>query len=251
MATSANEARLLAAIEEAEITARRSRPLLLLGLALLIAAFVSLSIYLNNARNAAERVRDQAVAEALEKSSAANAAANTLEAALVALQAQDRETAVELIRHALNRLEKVAGSPLPEGAAKVARDSTPVQAAQPQVTSVLQEAAAERPGISLPAYPAGSAYEVYIQFAGGIARGEVVDLNHALRESGWNVQGPSGERIATAAGLNEVRYSRDADAEAAQALASALTQAGIAGRRVQARQLAIIEPDTLEVWISN
>lgn len=246
-----SDEQLLATIAKAEAAARRSRPLLLIGLLLLVAAFVSLSVYLNNARDAAERARDAAVAESLEKSGAANAAANALEAALLALQGGDGETAREIMRQALKKQEKVAGSPLPAEAADIRQSTAPIPVAQPEVASVLQQAAAEESGISLPAYPAGKAYKAYIQFAGNITRGDIVALSHALREAGWNVQGPSGERIGTAANLNEVRYSRDEDAEAARALALGITRTGIAGQPVKPRQLSIVTPGTLEVWISN
>jgi hypothetical protein len=251
MASASSDDRLLTAIDEAEVAARRSRPLLLIGFVLLIAAFVSLSIYLNNARAAAERARDAAVQEAFAKNSAANAAANSLEAALVSLERGDRETALDILRLAQGKLERVAGSALPGDAANAPQTAAPVPLAQAKVVNVLQQAAAERPGMALPGYPAGKAYDVYIQFAGSITRGKIVSLNQALREAGWDVQGPSGERIATAAGFNEVRYASAADAEAARALASALNMTGIAGRPVEARELGMIRPGTLEVWVSN
>jgi hypothetical protein len=92
---------------------------------------------------------------------------------------------------------------------------------------------------------------VFIQFAGSITRQEVRAANDLLRAAGWRVQGLSGERIATAAGLNEVRYSAQEDRAAAEALAAALTQARLGSAPVRARHVSIIRPGTLEAWISN
>ena len=92
--------------------------------------------------------------------------------------------------------------------------------------------------------------KVYIQFAGSLSRAQVSALSKALRDGGWDAQGDSGERIATAEGLNEVRYSGD-NGQAAAALAEAINAAGIAGGRVVPKQVRIIRGDTLEAWISN
>lgn len=252
MATAPREERLLAALDDAEAAARRSRPLLLLGFALLVAAFVSLSIYLHNARAAAERARDAAVEEALEKNSAANAAANAMAAALVALENGDSRAAADVLRTALRKQEAVAATSLPvRDAGETEPSAAPSPVAQAPVTTIFQKAAEETTALAFPSYPAAGKYEVFIQFAGRIIRSRIVSLNQGLRSAGWNVQGPSGERIATASGLNEVRYKLPEDAEAAKALAAALDASGIPGRTVQARQLDIIRTGTLEVWISN
>lgn len=90
---------------------------------------------------------------------------------------------------------------------------------------------------------------VYLQFAGLIKREQIVALNRGLRDNGWNVQGPSGERIATAANQNEVRYAGE-NGEAAERLAAAISAAGITSKSVVARRVEIVGPTNLEAWIS-
>ncbi|WP_375464296.1 hypothetical protein [uncultured Methylobacterium sp.] len=96
-----------------------------------------------------------------------------------------------------------------------------------------------------------SAYQVDIQFAGLITRESIMALNNGLRSGGWNVRGPSGERIQSAAGLNEVRYGVDADRTAAQALADAVTATRIGAVPVQIKRVPVISASKLELWISN
>ena len=62
---------------------------------------------------------------------------------------------------------------------------------------------------------------VFIQFAGAIARDDMSRAARALQEAGWRVEGASrrGERIGTAAGLNEVRYFHAEDSQDAELLA--------------------------------
>jgi hypothetical protein len=91
---------------------------------------------------------------------------------------------------------------------------------------------------------------VVIHFAGTITREGITALADRLRSSGWQVQGDS-QRIANAEGFNEVRYSAEADRAGAEALAAATTQAAVGARPVTTRQLSIIRPGILEVWISN
>lgn len=97
---------------------------------------------------------------------------------------------------------------------------------------------------------------VFIQFA-GYKRGWVVDLAGKLAEAGWRVEGGDrgGERIAAAAGLNEVRYFNPADAERAMALAEAVATAapGTAATVVDLSggKYAQPQPGLLEVWISE
>lgn len=102
-----------------------------------------------------------------------------------------------------------------------------------------------------PALPA-AAYrqKVYIQFAGSLKREQIVALNRRLAQAGWAVQGSSGERIGTAAGRHEIRYSADNRA-AAEALARAIDDAAIIRAPVTTRALPIISRDVLEIWISN
>lgn len=96
-----------------------------------------------------------------------------------------------------------------------------------------------------------SNYKVFIQFAGLITRDSIKELNAALKTGGWKVQSDSGERILAAAGLNEVRYKNIGDKEAAEALANAITASRLTAAPVTIKQLSIINPGSLEVWISN
>ena len=97
---------------------------------------------------------------------------------------------------------------------------------------------------------------VFIQFA-GYKRGWVVGVAEKLAAAGWKIEGGDrgGERIAAAAGLNEVRYFNPADAERAAALAEALTAAapGTVATVVDlsASTDARPGPGLLEVWISE
>lgn len=91
--------------------------------------------------------------------------------------------------------------------------------------------------------------KVYIQFAGALTRAQITALNQALRQAGWAVQGPSGERTPVAADMAEVRYAGDNRA-AAQALADALNQSGLPVRPVSPRYNADIG-NNLEAWISR
>ena len=97
---------------------------------------------------------------------------------------------------------------------------------------------------------------VFIQFE-GYKRGWVVDVAEKLAAAGWRVEGGDrgGERIAAAAGLNEVRYFNPADAERAKALADALATAvpGTTASVVDLSQskYAQAAPGLLEIWISQ
>lgn len=94
--------------------------------------------------------------------------------------------------------------------------------------------------------------KVYIQFAGTFTREQITDFNGSLKAAGWNAQGKSGERLSSAAGLNEIRYQRgNAEAErAADALRTATLATGVA-RNLTLKPLPIIQRDVLEIWISN
>ena len=84
-----------------------------------------------------------------------------------------------------------------------------------------------------------------------LIREEITSLNSGLRIADWNVQGGSGERIATASGLNEVRYSGE-NGRAAQDLADAINQSGLPlARKVSIRRANIIGSNDLEVWLSR
>lgn len=70
-------------------------------------------------------------------------------------------------------------------------------------------------------YTPPAANAVYIHFAGAIEREKVVAAAELLNEAGWQVKGSDrgGQRLAIAAGLNEVRYFNEADETVALELA--------------------------------
>ncbi|MFL6820028.1 MAG: peptidoglycan-binding protein [Bradyrhizobium sp.] len=114
---------------------------------------------------------------------------------------------------------------------------------KPQTTTNASLAPIERSGVD----PSG--YTIYVQFAGVIGRDDINSLITRLRQGGWNVPG-GAERISTAAGLSEVRYGTESDAEGASALASALNGVQFSARPVRAKRAAV-KPRILEVWISR
>jgi len=75
-------------------------------------------------------------------------------------------------------------------------------------------------------------------------------LSAKLRVLGWQIPLLGEEQIASAEGLNEVRFAAksDADRRAAELLAADLTALGYS---VKARSLSIIRPKVLEIWISE
>lgn len=107
---------------------------------------------------------------------------------------------------------------------------------------------AQPPAPPLPGAVASSTrptYTIYVQFA-GYARPSVVKLTDALRTQGWAV--PGEERLGTAAKLNEIRYRADADKSVADLLAADFLRLG---KQLAVRRVAIIAPQTLEVWMSQ
>ncbi|MBB4860338.1 hypothetical protein HNO88_003681 [Novosphingobium chloroacetimidivorans] len=100
------------------------------------------------------------------------------------------------------------------------------------------------------AEPTPHPQRVYIQFAGALTRPQITAANGMLRAAGWQVQSASGERIASAAGQNQVRYGGD-NAAAARELAQAVDALGLASRPVTSRYYAPVGADVLEIWISN
>lgn len=98
--------------------------------------------------------------------------------------------------------------------------------------------------------------KLFIQFA-GYQRSEIVTLAAKLAEAGWTVEAADrgGERVVTAAGLNEVRYFHAGDAALAAALAEAISTArpgtGIAVKDLSASRYGKVAPGQLEVWISQ
>ncbi|ESZ44834.1 DNA/RNA non-specific endonuclease [Mesorhizobium sp. RSR565B] len=93
-----------------------------------------------------------------------------------------------------------------------------------------------------------STQTVYVQFA-GMAREDAEALSAKMRALGWGIPKPGEERVAAAAGKNEVRYNPDVDADrrAAELLAADLTAAG---QKVTAQAVPVIGANTLEIWIS-
>jgi hypothetical protein len=114
----------------------------------------------------------------------------------------------------------------------------------PQVD--IRQPAAEPDGVS----PADRAkYKVWIQFA-GYKREDMVQLAETLAEVGWNVPNPEdgGERLPSADGKAEVRYRGDVERHAAEQLAADISESGVKSG-VKARQMPIVGPNVLEVWI--
>lgn len=110
---------------------------------------------------------------------------------------------------------------------------------------------------NLPAPPTPRTATVYVQFAGVIDRDAMAVFSQRLAALGWTVPGASrgGERIASAAGLNEVRFFHGSDKPAAERLARDATNASPAGANVKLRDLSagyINSPEgQLELWISK
>lgn len=105
-----------------------------------------------------------------------------------------------------------------------------------------------RPVATLPAIER-SGYTVYIQFAGYVRNPTITDLAKNLLSQGWKV--PPQERIATAAGLNEVRYRSEKEKAAAELLAAEANKAQPALKKLRIRQVSIIKEGTLEIWVSQ
>ncbi len=102
----------------------------------------------------------------------------------------------------------------------------------------------------------GTDERVYIQFA-GYKRGWVVDLAGKLAGAGWQIEDANrgGERIAAAAGLNEVRFFNAADADRAAALATTastlVTGSDFKVVDLSASSYGQPEPGLLEIWVSE
>lgn len=227
-----NEADVDHLLERLEKVRPRNAPYLVLGLLAVVLGLAVLTVQLN-------RMRADAVTRADAATAAFNENARILSQAKAALAAGDRSTLSRLLNVAAIEAERAAeGAALPTGAATDVRVATgPAQASA--------EAFAPLPA------DAAFTQKVFIHFAGLIQRSDVAAVNQALKTAGWNMQGADGERIGTAAGLNEVRFSTEADRPAAEALARALTAARLGGSPVTTKQMRIIHPGTLEAWISN
>jgi predicted acylesterase/phospholipase RssA len=104
---------------------------------------------------------------------------------------------------------------------------------------------------TVPSTPTKNPQRIFIQFAGVLTRDQIISLNTELRSNKWNAQGSSGERIASAFGLNEVRYS-GTNGQAARDLADAINKSGLPlAKTIGIKEVGIIGPNDLEVWISR
>lgn len=238
-----------AIIGRAERVSRRWGWLVSLGMLATIAGFVILSLHLNDARVEAVQAGEKAYQLYLSRNREANSSANSILGANALLKDGNIKGAIEILDKAARNLEATTAQPPPPAIEQDTIAAAEPPQTQPEVTSALASASDEGLNVQLDPAPENTKQLVYIQFAGSVERSEIVDLNQALRHSAWNVQGASGERIATAMGLNEVRYSGDTDRDAAGKLAASLSK--VWGKEVKARQLSIIKAGTLEVWISR
>jgi hypothetical protein len=233
-------------LERIDQRARQRIPVLLFGLIAIVAGFAILVVNLDRARREAMIRQQFAETRQKEAERRANELATDLSNAGDAYRAQNMKTLGVLLKVAIIRSEKNAqaasvpvNGPSSE-APKLAPIPLPVLTPQRDILPLnLGSAAAVGPQL------------VYIQFAGLIDRAKIIALNVALKQAGWRVAGPSGERTGNAAGFNEVRYSNQANRPAAEALANAVTAARIGNRTVTIRQMPEIGNDNLELWISD
>jgi hypothetical protein len=234
------------ALERIEQGARQRIPVFLFGLIAIVVGFSILVVNLDRARR--EAVIRQQFAETRQKEAErrANELATDLSNAGDAYRTQNMKRLGVLLKVAIIRSEKnaqAASVPVtgPSGEApELAPIPVPVLTPQKEIKP-----------INLGEATAIGSQMVYIQFAGLIDRAKIVALNVALKQAGWKVAGPSGERTGKAAGFNEVRYSNEANRPAAEALAKAVTAARIGNRTVTIRQMPKIGDDNIELWISN
>ncbi|WP_340644138.1 hypothetical protein [Phenylobacterium sp.] len=235
---SINAASAVTLFAEMERTSRRRVLLLSIGFAGVLACLAAFLIIVHNQRNDAE-----ARAKRFERT--ANEVARTLEQARQAYSRQDMPEVGRQLGAAIVQAETLAQK------AAAPAEGSQVVVAPPPAPSVRPKPAGEPPTYQLETIDPALRRRVYIQFAGSIARENVVGLNRALTTSGWTVEGGSGERTVKSAGLNEVRYRNEQDRQAAQALADAVTASGIAARPLTPKQVSIIQPGELEVWMSR
>lgn len=216
---------------------RRRIPVLALGLLLILGSFGYFIVNLRQALHEESQARQLAEDGRKDAQQRANEVADTLEKARAAYSAGNFEAVGTLLKAAIKEAEQSAQAVRATGSGPA---SVPAPRLQPTPTpTTIAIRTAQR------AHP----QKVYIQFAGLIERSEIVTLNQALRQAGWNVQGASGERTGVAAGLNEVRYA-GASRDAAEELAKALTETGLTGT-VTTREVPIVTGNVLEIWISR
>lgn len=221
------------ALEHATRRSRRLAPLAFLGVIAVILSLGGLywqaQVNLADARNQAKVAKEnsEVVSARLERVRAAYAARNFAQI----------EVELGLL---VKTTETIAQNPTQE-----------ITASQQQLSDAqARQIAVERPVYSIPKLSDDHDQRVFIQFAGNLTRAKTTALNQSLRDAGWKVEGSSGERIATADGLHEVRYSGD-NGEAAAALAEAINAASVIGNRVEAREVKVIGRRDLEIWISG
>lgn len=235
---SINAASAVTLFAEMERTSRRRVLLLSIGFAGILACLAAFLIIVNDQRNEAEQ-------RAIRLERTTNDLANTLEQARQAYSRQDMREVGRLLGAAIVQAETLAQ----KAAAPTEGSQAPV--APPPAPSVSSNPAAQAATYQLEPVDPALRRRVFIQFAGSIARENVVGLNRALKTSGWTVEGGSGERTVKSAGLNEVRYHNEEDRRPAQALAEAVTASGITAKPLTAKQVSIIQPGELEVWMSR
>lgn len=164
----------------------------------------------------------------------------SLQAQVSGLQDQLRKTTEAVDQNSLAQARAVLARPI----------SLPTPT--PVASANLGQAADTLTGVpALPPLP-GTSFKhlVFIQFAGSLTRSQIISLNQALRNAGWNVQSDSGERTTSAIGTAQVRYS-GANLAAAQSLADALNQSGLPIRSVSPHLMSRVASNALEVWISD
>lgn len=230
---------LMDALNDLRAAGGHGRTLFVLGFVGILAGFMLLAAYFYQQREEARRQGQIWHSESLTWQRKAGELEERLKAVRTAVAEGNRPEAERQARIGIGEAQQLAED-----------TETPPPVVTPGPGPQPKSATLPIPSFAIP--PAGPHRQiVYIQFAGSIRRETTIGLNRSLKAAGWRAQGPSGERIGTARGLNEVRYSSEADREAAEALAAALTGTGVGGRDVVARRVAIIRPGVLEVWISN
>lgn len=95
-------------------------------------------------------------------------------------------------------------------------------------------------------------YRVWLQFA-GFERETMIKLGTQLNALWPKLPGADrgGERTRDAAGLNLVRYGPDEDKRAAQKLVRDIAKTKIVNAGTKVEQNDLIQPGTLEIWISR
>jgi hypothetical protein len=228
--------------------------LLVIGLVVVALCLALSAIYLNlllrDAQLQERRARHNAALFQAQRDQALKTEAisnRTLAQVGDAIRSRDYVRADRLLKIARSEIADLGTAPQASPASAADRTD---QRAPPRTAPTNSPAAVRSNPATARAERGAPSQLVYIQFSPSIAREQVVELNKQLRAAAWRVQGGSGEVLDTANGLHEVRYSAAADRAAAEALARAVSAAGITSRPVSARQVGIIRPGTLEVWIS-